>query len=88
MKVKLHTTYAGPAGTHQPGAVIDVNDKHGQDLIDGGFAFDPEQAEQANRDRIDAMRAQKREQLAAEQAEKQAAEKAVAKAAAKAAARG
>lgn len=77
MKVKLHTTYAGPEGSHQPGAVINVTDEHAQELIDGGFAIDHVKAEE------DAE--QKREE--ARQAKRDAAEKekAAAKKSAKAA---
>lgn len=42
MKVKLHTTYASPSRTAQPGEVIDVPD--GVDLVKAGYAVPAEVA--------------------------------------------
>lgn len=38
MRVRLLTRYAGPAGCHQAGDVIDVSAVDASALIDGGYA--------------------------------------------------
>lgn len=38
MKIKLRTTYAGPAGTHASGSIVDMPDDEAKGLIDGGYA--------------------------------------------------
>jgi len=38
MKVKMLTASAGPEGTRKAGDIVDVKEKEGKDLIDGGFA--------------------------------------------------
>lgn len=40
MKIKLRTTYAGPAGTGSAGSVMNVPDDVGRDLVAGGYAED------------------------------------------------
>ena len=37
MKIKLSTLMAGPTGSHQPGDVIEVDDKTGHALIAGNY---------------------------------------------------
>lgn len=38
-KVKLHTLYSHPErGSHQPGAVIDVDHEEARDLVAGNYA--------------------------------------------------
>lgn len=39
MRIKLNTTLAGPQGSHHAGAVIDVEEKQGKELIDGKYAI-------------------------------------------------
>lgn len=38
MFVKLKTTMAGPSGTAQAGAVIEVSEENGRELLEGGYA--------------------------------------------------
>jgi hypothetical protein len=38
MWIKLKTLMAGPQGVHQPGAVVDLSDEQGQQLVDTGQA--------------------------------------------------
>lgn len=40
MRVKLKTIYAGPNGTKQPGAEMDVSDAEAKALINGGYAVE------------------------------------------------
>lgn len=38
MKIRLHTTMAGPGGSAQPGDVIDVPEHEAAAMIAGGYA--------------------------------------------------
>lgn len=38
MKVKLKTILAGPDGCKQPGAILEVDEKIGQHMLDNGYA--------------------------------------------------
>jgi len=47
MRVKLHTNLAGPKGAHHAGSVISVDDAHGKDLVEGGYAEETDAPEMA-----------------------------------------
>ncbi|KAF0097823.1 MAG: hypothetical protein FD144_4772 [Rhodospirillaceae bacterium] len=44
MRVKMRTLYASASGTVLPGAIADVSDEEGRDLLAGRFAEEVEQA--------------------------------------------
>jgi hypothetical protein len=45
MKVRLKTIYAGPSGSAHPGEVIDVSEREGAELVNGGYADTVKQAQ-------------------------------------------
>jgi hypothetical protein len=53
MKVKLLSIMAGPEGSHDVGAVLDLPKKQAEELIEGRFAvaFDPDEDEEAEHKR-------------------------------------
>lgn len=38
MKIKMKSRYAGPSGCHQPGDVVDMEDRQAKNLVQAGFA--------------------------------------------------
>lgn len=40
MKIKMITLKCGPDGNSQPGEELDVDNKHGKDLVDGNYAIE------------------------------------------------